>query len=72
MVREMIEIIESMKMSMKSTPTKTKHYVDKKKKKIQEFEVGDIVLLKVTLHIFWLKLGKSKKLSPRFGAFLYC
>ena len=31
MVREMIEIIESMKMSMKSTPTKTKHYVDKKK-----------------------------------------
>lgn len=70
MVREMNEVIESVKLSMKSAKDRTKHYADKKRS-FRQFEVGDKVFLKVTPQRSRLSLGKSKKLSPRFcGPFI--
>jgi hypothetical protein len=65
MVREMNEVIESVKVSMKDSQERAKHYVDQKRS-FREFEVRDKVFLKVTPQRSGLKLGKSKKLSPRF------
>jgi hypothetical protein len=63
MVREMNEVIESVKVSMKGSQERAKHYADQKRS-FCNFEVGDKVFLKVTLQRSGLKLGKSKKLSP--------
>jgi hypothetical protein len=65
MIREMTDVIESVKVSMKSSQERAKHYVDQKRS-FHEFEVGDKVFLTVTPQRSGLKLGKSKKLSPRF------
>jgi hypothetical protein len=65
MIREMNEIRESIKLAMKSAQDRAKHYADKKRI-FREFEVGDKVFLKVTPQRSRLKLGKSRKLSPRF------
>jgi hypothetical protein len=65
MVREMNEVIEFVKVSMKGSQERTKHYADQKRS-FREFEVGNKVFLKVTPQRSGLKLGKSKKLSPRF------
>jgi hypothetical protein len=65
MVREMNEVTESMKVSMKGSQERAKYYADHKRS-FREFEVGDKVFLKVTPQRSGLKLGKSKKLSPRF------
>jgi hypothetical protein len=65
MIQEMTEVIESVKVSMKSSQERAKHYVDNKRS-FREFEVGSKVFLKVTPQRSGLKLGKSKKLSPRF------
>lgn len=47
MIKEMNEVIEFVKLSMKSAQDRTKHYVDKERS-FKEFEVGDKVILKVT------------------------
>ena len=65
MIREMNEIRESAKLAMKSAQDRAKYYADNKRV-FREFEVGDKVFLKVTPNRFGLKLGKSRKLSPRF------
>jgi hypothetical protein len=65
MVREMNEVIESVKVNMKGSQEQAKYYVDQKRS-FREFEVGDKVFLKVTPQRSRLKLGKSKKLSPQF------
>jgi len=58
----MNEVIESVKLSIKSTQDRTKYYADQKRSH-HEFEVGGKVFLKVTPKRSGLKLGKSKKLS---------
>ena len=65
MIREMNEIRESTKLAMKSAQDRAKRYADKKRL-FCEFEVGDKVFLKVAPKRLGLKLGKSRKLSPRF------
>ena len=49
----------------KSAQDRAKHYADEKRFFL-EFEVGDRVFLKVAPKQSELKLGKSRKLSPRF------
>ena len=65
MIREMNEIRESTKLAMKSAQDRAKYYADKKRV-FREFEVGDKVFLKVIPNRSRLKLGKSRKLSPKF------
>ena len=65
MIREMNEIRESTKLAMKSAQDRAKYYVDNKRV-FREFEVDDVVFLKVAPNRYGLKFGKSRKLSPRF------
>ena len=65
MIREMNEIRESTKLAMKSAHDRAKYYADNKRI-FREFEVGDKMFLKVGPNQSGLKLGKSRKLSPRF------
>lgn len=65
MIKEMNEIRELAKLAMKSAQDRAKHYADRKRI-FREFEVGDKVFLKVAPKRSGLKLGKSRKLSPRF------
>jgi len=65
MIRDMNEVIESVKLSIKSAQDRAKYYADKKRSH-HEFEVGGKVFLKVTPKRSRLKLGKSKKLSLQF------
>ena len=64
-IREINEIRETAKLAMKSAQDRAKHYIDNKRI-FREFEVGDKVFLKVAPNRYGLKLGKSRKLSPRF------
>jgi hypothetical protein len=69
MIWEMTGVIESVKVSMKNSQERAKHYADKKRS-FHEFEMDDKVFLKVTPQRSELKLGKSKNLPPRFcGSF---
>ena len=65
MIKEMNEIRELAKLAMKSAQDRAKHYGDKKRL-FREFDVGNKVFLKVAPKRSGLKLGKSRKLSPRF------
>jgi hypothetical protein len=65
MIREITDVIESVKVNMKSSQERAKHYADQKRS-FCEFEIGDKVFLKVTPQRSGLKLGKSNKLSPQF------
>ena len=64
MIREMNEFRESSNVAMKSAHDRAKHYVDNKRF-FCEFEMGDKVFWQVP-NRFGFKLGKSRKLSPRF------
>ena len=69
MIKEMNEIRKSIKLTMKSAQDRAKHYANNKRV-FGKFEVGDKVFLKVVLKQSRLKLGKSRKSSPRFcGSF---
>lgn len=65
MIRKMNDIKESIKLAIKCTYDRAKYYVDNKRN-FREFEMGDKVFLKVAPNWFRLKLGKSRKLSPKF------
>ena len=69
MIQEMHSLLECAKQCMQGAQERSKFYVDQRRS-VREFEVGEKVFLKVTPKRFGLKLGRSRKLSPRFcGSF---
>nr|GEV78672.1 putative reverse transcriptase domain-containing protein [Tanacetum cinerariifolium] len=69
LIREMIEKIDQIKNRLLTTYSRQKSYVDRRAK-LLEFEVGDMVLLKVSSWKGVVHFGKHRKLSPRnIGSF---
>nr|GFC97200.1 putative reverse transcriptase domain-containing protein [Tanacetum cinerariifolium] len=62
LIRYMTEKIIQIKNSLLTARSRQKSYEDKRDKPL-EFEVGDMVLLKV---LPWKGFGNRKKLSPRY------
>jgi hypothetical protein len=65
MIREMHSVLECARQCMQGAQERSKHYADQRRS-VREFEVGQKVFLKVTPKRSGLKLGRSRKLSPRF------
>ena len=65
MIQEMHSILECAKQCMQGAQERSKFYADQRRS-LREFEVGQKVFLKVTPKRSGLKLGRSRKLSPRF------
>ncbi|GJS80061.1 putative reverse transcriptase domain-containing protein [Tanacetum coccineum] len=65
LVQETTEKISQIKDRLKATRDRQKSYADKRRKP-QEFSVGDYVLLKVSPWKGVVRFGKKGKLAPRF------
>ncbi|GJT01310.1 putative reverse transcriptase domain-containing protein [Tanacetum coccineum] len=65
LVQETTEKISQIKDRLKAARDHQKSYVDKRRKP-QEFSVGDYVLLKVSPWEGVVRFGKKRKLAPRF------
>ncbi|GJY03375.1 putative reverse transcriptase domain-containing protein [Tanacetum coccineum] len=65
MIRETIENIVQIKNRLLTTRSRQKSYTDRRLKPL-EFEVGDMVLLKVSSWKGAVHFGKREKLSPRY------
>lgn len=65
MIKDMNKVRESTKLAMKSAQGRVKHYVDNKRI-FRKFKMSNKVFLNVTPNRSGLKLGKSRRLSPRF------
>ena len=59
------EKINSIRKRLQTAQSRQKSYYDHSRKKV-EFEVGDMVFLKVSLMKGVMRFGKKGKLSPRF------
>ncbi|GKD57383.1 putative reverse transcriptase domain-containing protein [Tanacetum coccineum] len=69
MIHEMIEKIVQIKNRLLTARSRQKSYADRRSKPL-EFEVGDMVLLKVSPWKGVIHFGKRGKLSPRYiGSF---
>ena len=65
MVQETVEHIEMLKTRLKETYDRQKSYADKSRKDL-EFQVGDLVYLKMRTFQGGSKTRKLKKLKPRY------
>ncbi|GJR70473.1 putative reverse transcriptase domain-containing protein [Tanacetum coccineum] len=65
LIRDTIEKIVQIKNRLLAARSRQKSYADRKTKTL-EFEVGDMVLLKVSPWKGTIRFGKSGKLSPRY------
>ena len=65
MVQETIEQVEMLKSRLKEAHDRQKSYADKRRKDL-EFQVGDLVYLKMRTFQGGSKTRKLKKLKPRF------
>ena len=61
----MHSVLECAKQCMQDVQERSKLYADQRRS-VREFEVGQKIFLKVMPKCFGLKLGRSRKLSPRF------
>ena len=64
-VREMTEKVHLIRERMKTAQSRQKSYADQRRRPL-EFEVGDMVFLKVSPMRGVVRFGKKGKLSPRF------
>ncbi|GJV42703.1 putative reverse transcriptase domain-containing protein [Tanacetum coccineum] len=64
-IRETSEKIISIKNRLLTTHSRQKSYADRRSKPL-EFEISDMVLLKVSLWKGTVRFGKHRKLSPRY------
>jgi hypothetical protein len=64
-IRETTEKIVQIKERMKTARDRQKSYADKRRKPL-EFQVGDLVLLKVSPWKGMIRFGKRGKLNPRY------
>ena len=72
MIQEMHSVLEYAKQCMQGALERPKFYADQRRS-VREFEVGQKLFLKVTPKRSGLKLGRSRKLFPRFcGPFQIC
>ncbi|GKE22770.1 putative reverse transcriptase domain, ribonuclease H-like domain, aspartic peptidase domain protein [Tanacetum coccineum] len=65
LIQEMMEKIVQIKNRLLTARSRQKSYADRRTKPL-EFEVGDMVLLKVSPWKGVIRFGKRKKLSPRY------
>ena len=65
MIQEIAEIIKRIREHIKAAQSQQKTYADKRRRSL-EFQVGDKVLLKVSLTKGIKRLGIQGKLSPRY------
>ena len=65
MTQKMIEDIKLIRVRIKQAQDRQKSYADLKRKEI-EFQVGDMVFVKVAPYRHVLRFGKKGKLAPRF------
>ncbi|GKC49027.1 putative reverse transcriptase domain-containing protein [Tanacetum coccineum] len=65
LIRETTEKIVQIKNSLLTARSHQKSYADRRSKSL-EFEVGDMVLLKVSLRKGVIRFGKRKKLGPHY------
>ncbi|GKC57617.1 hypothetical protein Tco_1085215, partial [Tanacetum coccineum] len=65
LIRETTKKIVQIKNRLLTARSRQKSYADKRSKPL-EFEVGDMVLLKVSPWKGVIRFGKRKKLSPRY------
>ncbi|KAL0806840.1 hypothetical protein Bca101_099332 [Brassica carinata] len=65
MVQETVEQVEMLKMRLKEAHDRQKSYTDKRRKDL-EFQVGDLVYLKMRTFQGGYKTRKLKKLKPRY------
>ena len=65
MVRDTTERVELIRKTMKTAQDRQKSYADKRRTKL-EFEVGDLVFIKVSPLRRVVRFGSGGKLAPRF------
>ncbi|XP_048604921.1 uncharacterized protein LOC125582328 [Brassica napus] len=65
MVQETVEQVEMLKMRLREAHDRQKSYADKRRKDL-EFQVGDLVYLKMRTFQGGSKTRKLKKLKPRY------
>ena len=65
MIREEMEKVEMVRRRMKEAQDRQKSYADKRRKDL-EFEVGDVVYVKITPIKGVIRFGKAGKLAPRY------
>ncbi|GKE08327.1 hypothetical protein Tco_1411878 [Tanacetum coccineum] len=65
LIRKMTEKIVQIKNRLLTTRSRQKSFADRRTKPL-EFEVGDMVLLKVSPWKGAVRFGKRRKLSPRY------
>ena len=65
MIKETTDKIHQIRINLLAARSRQKSYADKRRKPL-EFEVGDMVLLKVSPWKGVVRFGKKGKLAPRF------
>jgi hypothetical protein len=65
LIQDTREKVRVIKERMSATQSRQKNYADKRRRPL-EFEVGDLVFLKVSPMRGVMRFGKKGKLSPRF------
>ncbi|XP_048622657.1 uncharacterized protein LOC125591833 [Brassica napus] len=65
MVQETVEQVEMLKARLKEAHDRQKSYADKRRRDL-EFQVGDLVYLKIRIFRGGSKTRKLKKLKPRY------
>ena len=65
-VKEMKEIHEKVKVALRKSQEEMKKYVDKNRKEVVEYKVGDRVLLSTKDLIWEMRNRETKKLTEMF------